>query len=254
MIPDEQPEHAPRDHNSPPGLLPLEQAVEEFDKFFALEPINGKTFAERKAEFLRAGRNAFVRDRESAGKAGDLLKLAKRARDRLQDARFDRSQPYRDTADALGRKCEDLWEDVDTAMDGVRALLKTWTDAEDARIEAQRIEQEAEMAAKLAAAEPKGEIDPAKEKAVQETTGAFLGIGTPLAPPRRKKIRGDLGATVSAVERFTYKVTDVRALPDYILNAPGVHEAIVSAVKSTRKVMGVPDGIEATPYTENQIR
>lgn len=252
MIPDEQPEHAPRDHNSPPGLLPLEQAVEEFDKFFALEPINGKTFADRKAEFLKAAGRAFVRDRESAGKAGDLLKLAKRARDRLQDARFDRSQPYRDTADALGRKCEDLWEDVDTAMDGVRALLKRWTDAEDKRIEDQRLEQEAEMAAKLAAAAPAPPAQPAPPTANLQVAAAPAPPAP--VPPRRKKIRGDMGATVSAVERFTYKVTDVRALPDYILNAPGVHEAIISAVKGTRKVMGVPDGISSESFTENQIR
>jgi hypothetical protein len=263
MIPEEVQGPAPRDHNLPDGMLPLEEAIEEFDKFFAIEPIfKGKTFAERKAEFLRSAKNAYVRDRASAGMVGDVLKLAARAREKLRDARFDRSQPYRDVADALGRKAEELWDEVDTAMDGLRVLLDTWTKAEDDRIAKQAEEQEAELAAKLAAAKPAvvDEIPPGETFATMvedaQERGTLQAVGvTPAPAPRRKKIRGDLGATVSAVDKHTYVITDVRALPDYILDAPGVREAIVSAIKSTRKVMGVPKtGVVVNTSTENQIR
>src|SRR3546814_7334185 len=56
-----------------------------------------------------------------------------------------------------------------------------------------------------------------------------------LKPARRRKIVGDLGATVSQVERKIYRVVDVRAVPDLILNSKTVHEAIVAVDrKSTR--------------------
>src|SRR3546814_14570688 len=70
-----------------------------------------------------------------------------------------------------------------------------------------------------------------------------------LKPARRRKIVGDLGATVSQVERKIYRVVDVRAVPDLILNSKTVHEAIVAVAKSMSKHMPSIAGIEIT--TEN---
>lgn len=269
MIAEEEPLFG-RAHNQPPGLLPLDQAVLALKELFAeTEQEGGKTFAQRKSEFLMSARNAVVRDRDTAGAAADLVKLAGRIWDRIHAARIERSTPYRDTADALGRAATDFWADVDDAMDGVRAKIDAFTEEEDKRIADQQREQEEQMAAMRAAAapppvpvvqdQPAGVTEPeAGRPHLDYTTGAGYSTRAPtpapLAPAKRKKIRGDYGATVSAAERHVYTVTDVRAVPDYILNAPGVHEAIIAAVKGTVKVMGVPAGIARTTTTENQIR
>src|SRR3546814_4686384 len=75
-----------------------------------------------------------------------------------------------------------------------------------------------------------------------------------LKPARRRKIVGDLGATVSQVERKIYRVVDVRAVPDLILNSKTVHEAIVAVAKSMSKHMPSIEGIEITTENDNQIR
>src|SRR3546814_7410381 len=68
-------------------------------------------------------------------------------------------------------------------------------------------------------------IDPAKEEAaalIEERDGiqprghAARVMADNLKPARRRKIVGDLGATVSQVERKIYRVVDVRAVPDLI--------------------------------------
>ena len=69
-----------------------------------------------------------------------------------------------------------------------------------------------------------------------------------------RKIVGDLGARVSTVDKKIYRVVDVRAVPDFILNSPTVHEAIVQVVKSMAKHMPVIAGIETTTATDNPIR
>src|SRR3546814_10871857 len=75
-----------------------------------------------------------------------------------------------------------------------------------------------------------------------------------LKPACRRKIVGDLGATVSQVERKIYRVVDVRAVPDLILNSKTVHEAIVAVAKSMSKHMPSIEGIEITTENDNQIR
>src|SRR3546814_17210329 len=65
-----------------------------------------------------------------------------------------------------------------------------------------------------------------------------------LKPARRRKIVGDLGATVSQVERKIYRVVDVRAVPDLILNSKTVHEALVPVAKSMSKHMPSTEGNE----------
>ena len=61
-------------------------------------------------------------------------------------------------------------------------------------------------------------------------------------------------ATVSLVERKQYRVVDVRAVPDFILNSSTVHEAIAQVAKSLAKHMPEIPGIEVTSETDNQVR
>jgi hypothetical protein len=72
--------------------------------------------------------------------------------------------------------------------------------------------------------------------------------------PRRTKIRGDLGAVISAKDTTIYEIEDFALLPDHILKAPTVIEAILTVVKATARHMGVPPGIRTVTTTGNQIR
>lgn len=255
MIPDEEPQRVSRDHNQPPGLLPLDLAVAEFKEFMRERPVGdeGKTFEARKAEIIRACNNAVLRTRADVGSAGDVIKIASKVWKRLEAARFQRSQPYRDAADALGRAAETFWDETLEALDVLHGKIRTWTDAEDARIEAQRLEQEREQERLRQLAAPPAPTLPLLDE--QAAPPALAPVAPPPAEkPKRRRIKGDLGAIVSTVEKESFTVTDVRALPDYVLNSPAVHEAIISVVRSTKKALGVPAGIKVTTHQDNQVR
>lgn len=258
MIPDEQPQESiGRDHNRPPGLLPLALAVDDFKEFLRERAVGdqGKTFQERKAEIIKSARNVVIRTRADVGAAGDIIKIAGKVYKRMETERMDRSQPYRDTADALVRAGESWWEEIDQELDEVRAKMKAWTDAEDQRIEDQRQEQLREMERMRQAAAPPAPELPLLGDAPAQLTPEPTPIPTPApAPVKKRKIRGDLGAIVSTVDKDTYTVTDVRALPDYVLNAKAVHDAIIAVVRSTKKTLGVPKGIAVSTTQDNQVR
>jgi len=256
MIPDEEPQGpAPRDHNLTDGMLPLPLAIADLKEWLTEREHNGKTIAGRKDEFLRAAKNAVILDRASVGAAGDLIKLAARTWKRIDQERLSRSNLYRDVADALGRHAEEFWADVEEAMNGLHLQIGVWQDAEDARIEEQRREQEETLRAMRArTAAPVAETTADDAETPSDHAPEPVAHAPELAPvAKTKPVRGDYGAVVSRGKAVSYKVTDVRALPDYILNAPGVHEAIVAAVRSTRKVMGVPAGVEETAAPTTRV-
>lgn len=233
MIDDEQPPLPPRDHNRPPS--PVETI--SVDQREALQ-----TFQQRKEEILASANAKQVFDRISAGDAGDIIRIAGEVKKRIDAERMDRSKPYRDAADAAKGIVDEFWSPVDDALTNLRRRLKEWTDAEDARIEAQRAEQEAEMARMRAASAP----PPAPASAAPAPA--------PFKPAAKRKIRGDLGATVSTVEKAQYRVVDVKQIPDWIMATPTVHESIIQVVKSMAKHTGDIPGIERTTFTDNQIR
>lgn len=233
MIDDEKPPLPPRDHNRPPS--PVETI--SVDQREALQ-----TFQQRKEEILASANAKQVFDRISAGDAGDIIRIAGEVKKRIDAERMDRSKPYRDAADAAKGIVDEFWSPVDDALTNLRRRLKEWTDAEDARIEAQRAEQEAEMARMRAASAP------------PPTPASAAPAPAPFKPAAKRKIRGDLGATVSTVEKAQYRVVDVKQIPDWIMATPTVHEAIIQVVKSMAKHTGDIPGIERTTFTDNQIR
>lgn len=233
MISDEQPPLPPRDHNRPPSPVETISA----DQREALQ-----TFQQRKEEILASANAKHVFDRISAGDAGDIIRIAGEVKKRIDAERMDRSKPYRDAADAAKGIVDEFWSPVDDALTNLRRRLKEWTDAEDARIEAQRAEQEAEMARMRAASAP------------PPVPASAAPAPAPFKPAAKRKIRGDLGATVSTVEKAQYRVVDVKQIPDWIMATPTVHEAIIQVVKSMAKHTGDIPGIERTTFTDNQIR
>lgn len=247
MIPDEPPAHLSPGHNLPPS--PLETLVA------AQKEAQTPALLERLEYFVTKADAKVVTDRITAGDAGDIISLAGKFMAPIEANRIALTAPYREAADAAKATCDVFLEPLRAAVERLRGRLKEWSDAEDKLIEEQQAEQEAFFRG--------GEIDPAKEEAaakiqerdsIQPRGHAARIAADNLLPARRRKIVGDLGATVSQVERKIYRVVDARAVPDLILNSKTVHEAIIAVAKSMSKHMPEIDGIEITTEIDNQIR
>jgi hypothetical protein len=247
MIPDEQSDLAPAGHNRPPS--PVETLSAEQRE--ALQ-----TYTQRRDELVESAGKKKVFDRISAGDAGDIIRIANEVKKRIDADRTDRTKPYRDAADAAKGVVDEFWQPVDEVLDALRQRLKDWTDAEDDRIAQQQAEQDAAMLAMR-------EQTLAALKSVKDQTGVTEGAAgepqrrsapPPFLPAARRKIRGDLGATVSTVERAQYRVSDIKLVPDWIMATPTVHDAIIAVVKSMAKHAGEIPGIERTTFSENKIQ
>lgn len=252
MIPDEPSDIAPRSiaqigDNRPPSMIEdvcaAQRAAQTSERRERLEYIVQRALAKT------------VIDRETAGQAGDIIKTAGLFIKTVESDRIELTRPYRDAADAGKAVCDEFLQPLHDAVEALRLKLKAWTDAEDERIEQQQAEQEAFFRG--------GDIDPDKEeqaadiaerRGIQPRGHAAEIRAANLKPARRRKIVGDLGSTVSAVERKVYRVIDPRAVPDVILNSKTVTDAIVQVAKSLSRHMETIDGIEITTETDNQIR
>lgn len=238
MLPDETPSLPPRDHNQPPSPVEFLSA----EQTEALQP-----FTQRRDELIQAAQRKQVFDRISAGDAADIIRIASEVYKRIDQDRRDRTDPYRRAADAAKGIVDEFWQPVIDALDELRQRVEAWTKAEDDRIAAQKAEQEAEMKRMREAA--------AEKEAPYSAAKAQLESGlSPFQPARRRKIRGDLGATLSTVEKTDFRVIDVRAVPDWIMASPTVHAAIIAVAKSMAKHTAEIPGLERLTITDNQIR
>jgi hypothetical protein len=245
LIPDEQSTPPPAGHNRPPS--PVEALSSEQRDAVAV-------FQARRDEIVQSAMRKQVVDRATAGDAGDIIRIASEVKKRIDIDRVDRSKPYRDAADAAKGVVDEFWSPVDEALNDLRARLKAWTDAEDERIAAQQREQEEAMN-RMRAAAPATQQQPVSPAGGGTTPQPPAGrTSAPPRAPAKRKIRGDLGATVSTVEKAEYRVTDVRAVPDWIMATPTVQDAIISVVKSIRRHAGDIPGIERITFSANQIR
>lgn len=233
MIPDETP---PAGHNQPPS--PVEALVEAQQE--ALQP-----FEQRRDEIVASARRVKVTDRLTAGDAGDVIRIANDVFKRIDQDRLERTNPYRQAADAAKGCVDTFWQPVTDALDDLRARLEEWSRAEDERIAAQKREQDEAIAAMRQQRLP---THPMPHVAGQPTTAPKM------LPAKPRKIRGDLGSVVSTSEQFDYRVIDVKKVPDWILNSQTVHEAIIRVVKSAARHLGDIDGIERTASTSVSVR
>ena len=233
MIEEDRPYRGIGDNNPPEPINPVGEMRDHLDE----------KFASRRDEIITAANRKQVTDRATAGDAGDIIKIAAEVARLVDSDRRERTDPLRKTADSIKGAADAFWEPVVDAIDALRARLKAWTDAEDARIEQQAREQAEAMA-----------------KMRQQAAANVPEPETPAPPPpaplpaRRRKIRGDLGATVSTVDRKEYRVIDVRAVPDFILESETVKAAIIQVVRQTAKHFGPIPGIEETTASDNQVR
>lgn len=239
MLPDE-PEELPNERiriggNNPPG--PVETLVAEQREAQAPKE-------DRLTEIVRHADAKEVVDRETAGQAGDLIKIALAFEKMVDEDRIALTRPYRDAADAAKAECDKFLEPLRGSVEDLRARLKAWSDEEDERIAQQQREQEEFFAA------PK----PAPDEASGEPAPPPPPPPPAMRPAKRKPIVGDLGSRVSQVEKKSYRVSDISKVPDFILASPTVHEAVIAVVKSLAKHMPEIPGIETITETDNKIR
>lgn len=233
MIPEEpKPREAGIGHNQPPS--PIDVLVAEQRE--ALTP----DLKDRLEYIVERADKKEVNDRVSAGDAGDIIKVAHDFMDVIEKARIERTRPYRDAADRAKAIADEFVEPLRAAVDRLRARLKAWDREEDKRIAAQAAEQEAFFS------------KPNPTPDVQSVTPSSSPPS--LRPAKRRKIVGDLGARVTRAEVKTYRVVDVRKVPDMILNSPTVHEAIIQVVKSMAKHLPSIDGIEITTDLDTRVQ
>lgn len=234
MIPDEiQPGARGIGDNS---MSMRESAIAELRaELHVVEQEGGKTFAERRDEFLATAERVVVRDRFEAGDAGDVIKLAGEVREMIERKRFDRSNPFRETANALKGVADEFWQPVDTAMKSIADKIDGWSNAEKKLVAQQRAEQE-QMLAELG----RGAATPAPTAA-------------PI-PARRAPIRGMLGSTVTQVDHKTFAIEDISLVPEYILNSETVRAAIIKVAAAMSRHMGAIPGISVTTTAGTTVR
>ncbi|HEX9947374.1 MAG TPA: hypothetical protein VGA98_07535 [Allosphingosinicella sp.] len=223
MIEDEAPAFGPG-HNVPPSMM--EDAVEAQRQ--ALEP-----YRERRDELVRH-KARVVRDRQSAADAADVIRVASKVWKIIEAERLQRSNPYRETANAIAAAANEFWAPVEEVMIELRARIDAWDKAEEARIESQRREQAAELA--------------------RLTAGAIPPPAAPPIPARRQRIRGDLGATITATDRQQFEIEDWRLLPDWLMDSVTVRNAILTVARTLAKHRGEIPGIRVSTVTETTIR
>jgi hypothetical protein len=264
MIPDEVPQASGSvfGHNS--GSMLVQAKAEHAAALHDTPRDEGKTFAQRKAEFLASAAAQRVRDRQSAADAGDTIKMAGEIWALIDAERRRLSDPFRETHLALSAMASEFWEPVNDAMLALHQQIDAWTAAEDKRVAAIRREQEAELANLR-----KPTIDPEKERQAERAIDTSLGhaprsfidysapASTPamsvMRPTKRAKIRGDLGATISQRDVVGYEIEDISLIPDHIMQSETVKAAILTVVKTTARHLGVPAGIRVITTSGNQI-
>lgn len=230
MIPDEPKPRGIGDNLPPSPIETLVAAQRE-----ALTP----EWRERLAYIVERANAKTVVDRETAGQAGDIIKVADEFRKIVDQDRIDRTRPYREAADRAKAVADEFLEPLDAAVAALRVRLNSWDREEDNRIKAQQAEQEAFFS--------KPDLTP--------------GVQSPATPPppamkaaKRSKIVGDLGARVTQAEVKHYTVVDVRAVPDFILQSDTVKAAIAIVARTMGKHMKEIPGIEITTETTNRVQ
>lgn len=219
-------------------------------------------FEARRAQFLKSAAAAVVRDRGTAGDAADLIKLAGKVAEAIEIKRREITDPLRTAAEAVKAKADDFWEPVTREMTRVLALIDSFDKQQTALIEQQQREQE-EFLAKLAGEtapppppEPAPFPTPAERLLVDYTTGRYddppFQPVAPRAAPRR--IKGNYGATVVKADEKTYEVTDLDAIPRWLLETATVKAAIAAAAKAMAKQFPVIPGITVTSATNLRIK
>ena len=196
-------------------------------------------FRTRRDQFLEAAKKVEIKDRIDAGSAADLIGLARDVRGMIDSVRLEIGRPHLDASRAVNAACSDFWGVVDEAMEDVQAKLDTFAKEERDRARQLQEEQAAEEQRRRAAIAGPGAPPPAP---------------APMKPAKPRSFRGDYGRQAIVTDDDEIEIEDVRALPDMILEAEAVREAIIRVVKPmVKQKMKIP-GIRVTAGVKTSVR
>lgn len=234
-----KPAEAVAGHNKPP----IEDDVRAQFREKLLE--ERPTFLQRVEEIEAAADRVEVKDDETLGKAGDLVKMTRAAVKHVDETHKAVKAPYL----AAGRTCDseknalvdrlnDAKRRAERPMNEYVARKEAERRAEEAR---QREEQrrQAEEAAKRQA-----EIEAAAREGDEEALAAAAPVAEPVAAPVKEPVRSDTGTAVSGRTTWNSRVDDYELAFMQVSDDDRVREAIDKAVAArvragTRKIEGV---------------
>ncbi len=197
-------------HNRPPSYAEL--AKEEFDR-------TAKSYEERRDEIVKKCNALVIRDQEDVGAVGDMGRIIKALADKVAGKAKDIAEPYQETVDALRAASQNFTEPLWEARDTITQKVEDFRAAERAKAKAAQQEQY--------------EAEKRQAAARAEETGVEAHVPKPAPQPKKSApARGDLGGRVSERNTLNIEIEDVRALPDFVLNADKVKEALISTVRS----------------------
>lgn len=250
-------------HNQPP----LEERIQmEFREALLTDR---PEFLQVCENLLGAVPRVHVEDDETLGKAGNMQKRLRAARDHITAVHKVVKQPYLDGGRAADAEKNRLIDQVEGGMKSVQRVMDAYAAkreaeqraereriaaeqraAAEAAMRAERERQDAEAAAARAMAEAtsKREINAAQKRADEAARKAEEAMAqaayAPAAPARTEPVRSDEGATVSGRQVWNSEVTDYLVAYMAVSSNEKVREAIDKAIAGlvragTRDIEGV---------------
>lgn len=234
--------------NQPP---PAETAGMEIDTLLA-------ELDARKEDILAAftPERLVVTDHATAGTTADKIAIAQAFLKKVDRLRQDAKAPYDQAVKTVDGRAASFIGDVTKAIEEAYRLIREFRTAERDRAAAALEEQREEEARLRVAAKPVG----AEEMMDCYQFGTVPAVPEPAPEPvradeiRLPAARGDYGGKVHQTKETTYKITNVRKLPDQILKAPAVQKAMLAAIKQLAKLQEKIEGVEITVGAGDIVR
>lgn len=212
---------------------PLEERLlMEFEEELVAQGITARV-----AELLESAERCpvTIEDEATAGKVGDLCRLARDVEKRINDARERHNRPLLNAQRGLKGKADGVIAPLVRAVSDIRSRLNAYVQRKEAEAAAERRRIEDEQRKAREAMEQAG-VD---EKLIETVT-------TPQPAPQRGPIaRGDLGGSVSARSVWKFEIeVPIAKLPKSILETVQVREAVEQVIRAhvragTRELKGV---------------
>jgi hypothetical protein len=158
-----------------------------------------------------------IEDETTAGKVGDLCRLARDVEKRINDAREKHNRPLLNAQRSLKSKADGVIAPLTRAVSDIRMRLNAFVQKKEAEAAAERRRQEEEARKAREAMEQAG----GDEKLIETVTAP------PPVQQRGPIARGDLGGSVGTVTRWKFeREVPIAKLPKAILE----NEKVIAAV------------------------
>jgi uncharacterized protein YlxW (UPF0749 family) len=195
-------------------------------------------------------------DDAKAGDAATVYTMLDKARKAFDAQRVEETKPFLESQRKVNAHFKTFLESADDAMRGIKAKVDAYRRKKDAAAAAERQRLEAEARARQAEADKKA----AEAKTVEQQAAARRAADEAAALQKKAEatkpvVQGSYGAKASGRKVLRGTVTDHSKLPDIVMKAPKVVEAIDKTIAGLIKA-GAREiaGVTITPDTETTIR